>query len=455
MHAKGQAEGTGVTVADEPKKDEAEESKTSEEPEEPAKTSERPEAPTEPEATANASEGEASATESASEEDDEDEDDDGASPAAIARRVASLDAEDETERLARLEEEKLAERRRKARQGKGKKKGGLETAASKRLAKIGSKAPPAKRSVATAVDADPLIEKTAEFSKWIKKNQKVVAIVAAAAVVGGLVFGGYSLMQRKRGHEASAALAAAVADQRGRVGDPDREDDDPDRPKDPTPLFRTAEERREAALTKYREVQGKYPGTGAAYLSRLGEASLLLDKQDAEGARAAYEDVVGSPLATADGEVRGRALEGLGFALELKAQAAAEGADKEKLQDDAIKKFRELENTDVFGFKELGMYHQARVYEAKGDKERAKELLKALYERATKPGEGHPFPMLEQLAEDRLRALDPSALPPKTMNPFAGMGPGGQMTEAQRKMLQEMMLRQMQQQQGGGGVPLP
>ena len=64
------------------------------------------------------------------------------------------------------------------------------------------------------------------------------------------------------------------------------------------------------------------------------------------------------------------------------------------------------------GFKELGMYHQARVLEAKGDKDKAKELLKSIRERVNKPGEGHPFPYLESVAEDRLRALDPSEVPP-------------------------------------------
>jgi hypothetical protein len=392
------------------------------------------------------------------EEEGEGEETSTATPEAIARRVAALGEEDETERLARLEEEKLAERRKKSREGKGKKKGGLEAAASKRLAKIGTKAPPPKRAVATAVDADPLIEKTAQLSKWVKKNQKSVGWLVAAAAIGAIGFAGYTYFQHKRENDASATLAAAVADQRGRIGDPAKEDEDPDRPKDPTPIFKTADERRDSALGKYREVESKFAGTGAAYLARLSEAGLLLDKQDADGALTAYNEVLGTPLAQADNEVKGRALEGAGFAYELK---ASKGADADKSRDDAIKKFHELENLDVLGFKELGMYHQARVYETKGDKDRAKELLKSLHERLSKPGEGHAFPMLEQLAEDRLRALDPSALPPK-MNAghmgggggFGNLGaPGGkQPSEAQ---IREMIRRMQQQQKGGGGGGAP
>src|SRR5262249_53177694 len=158
--------------------------------------------------------------------------------------------------------------------------------------------------------------------------------------------------------------------------------------------------------------------------------SLLLDARDADGAIRAYSDARGSALAANDAEVRGRALEGLGFAYEMKGNP-----------DEAIKSFRELENTvDVLGFKELGMYHQARVYEAKGDKEKAKELLKTLHERINKPGETLPFPYLKDVADDRLRALDPTALPPK---PQGQMGPGGgRMNEEQIRKLIEQMKRQ-------------
>ncbi|WP_394839169.1 hypothetical protein LVJ94_19970 [Pendulispora rubella] len=386
-------------------------------------------------------------------EDDEQEDDEedkAATQEAIARRVAALGEEDAIERIAREEEEKLAERRRlqrEAKKGKGKKKTGLEAAASKRLAKIGTKAPAPKRAVATAVDADPLIEKTAEFSKWVKKNQKGVGILAAAAAVLGIGFGVYMYMQDKRENNASVALAAAVADERGRIGDPAKEDDDPDRPKDPRPIFKTAVERRDSALAKYREIETKYTGTGAAYLARLGEGSLLLDKQDSEGAIAAFNDAQNSPLAKVDPEVRGRALEGLGFAYELKAQAAS-GDEKTKWQDEALKRFHELENTDIEGFKEFGIYHQARVSQDKGDKDKAKELLKTLNDRLSKPGESKVFPALQQLVEDRLRALDPSALPPKT--PLGGGAFGGNKpTEAQIRAIQEAM-RKAQQQKGGG-----
>ena len=389
-----------------------------------------------------------------SDDGEEPEPEDAASPEAIAKRVAALGEEDEVERFARIEEEKLAERRRKQR--KTKKGGGLEAAASKKLAKIGAKAP-VRREIATATDADPLIDRAAQFSDWAKKNQKAVGIVAAAAVAVMAGLGIYGYVQKKRETDASVELAKAVAAERGRIGDPDKEDDE-DKPRDPRPVFKTVDDRREAALKDYRDVESRFHGTGAASLARLSEGSLLLDKHDADGALVAFGDVKVSPLGQADAEVKGRALEGVGFAHELKAVAGdGEHADDAQL-DEANKAFRELENTDVLGFKELGMYHQARVFEKKGDKAKAVDLLRNLHERTTKPGENHPFFYLEQVADDRLRALDPTALPPKQAGRLGGPG-GNQMNEAQMKKLIEQLQKQAKDkdkdEHGGGALPAP
>ena len=387
---------------------------------------------TKPEKTAKTA-GEPPIGEAEAEEGDEDGEEEGAqaepdaaNPEAIARRVAALGGEDETDRIARLEEEKLALRR-AAMKGKKGKKGGLESAASRRLAKIGTKAIP-RRSIATAVDADPLLNQTAKINKWAKDNQKTVAIVGGAIVIGLAGFMGFTYFEHKKEADASSELSKAVADERGRIGDPDKEETEG--PRDPRPVFKTVDDRRKSALDKYREIETKFPGTGAAILSRLGEGSILLDMHKPDEAMASLNDVKGSALATVDAEVRGRTLEGIGFAYEQK------GA-----QDDAIKAFRELENVDVLGFKELGMYHQSRVYEGKGDKDKAKELLKTVHERINKPGDNYPFPYLKEVTDDRLRALDPTALPPKQQGAMGGPG-GNKMSEEQIKKLIEQLKQQ-------------
>lgn len=375
--------------------------------------------------------------------DEDDDDDDAANPAAIARRVAALGADDAAEALAREEERKLAERR--ASKKKGKKKGGLEVAASKKLSKIGTRAEP-KRRVAVAADADPLIERTAKLSEWAKKNQKLVQVVGAAILVGLLGFAGYLYYDNKRETEASLGLTKAVEAQRAQIGEPKKDDDEEDSHQ---LYFKTFDERRAAALKQYKEVQSKFPGTGAAILSRLAEGSLLLDQRDADGALAAFNDVKGSALAAADAEVKGRAIEGAGFAHELKAGASPDAKDASL--DAALAAYKELESAvDVKGFKELAMYHQARVLMAKGDKDKAKEILVNLKQRLDvgddpiAPGLPSPpsFPFLKEVAMDRLHEIDPAAAP----KPHPGAGGGMNLTPAQiRKMMEDMQKRQ-----GGG-----
>ena len=384
--------------------------------------------------------------------------DDGASPEAIARRVAALGEDDQIEKIAREEERKLAERR-----SAGKKKGkksGLEVAASKKLSKIGTRAEP-KRNIAVAADADPLIEKTAKLSDWAKQNQKTVQIVGALIAAALLGIAGYLYLEHKHETEASVLLAQAVDDERGRIGEPPKEDTDNPAPVDPTPLFKTYDDRREAALKKYREVESRFPKTAAAILARLAEGSLLLDKHEPDPALAAFTEVKNSPLGTADQEVKGRALEGMGFANEMKALAAAP-ADAPRFWDDAAKDYKELENTvDVRGFKELAMYHQARVAQSRGEKDKAKELLLSLKERLNKTEEttssvpqGPAFPYLKEVAMDRLREIDPTAAP--KLPPGGGNAPGGspQLTPAQiRKMIEDAQKKQGKS--GGAPPPVP
>jgi hypothetical protein len=352
----------------------------------------------------------------------------------IAKRVAAMDEGDELERIAREEEAKLAARRRKERGG-GKKKG-LQASASKRLAKIGEKAKP-KRELPDAVEAaDPLIERTRAAADWARKNKNLVQGLIVAAVLGAVAFGAYLYFDRKKAIEASVALAQAVADERGVIGDPEKEDEDAIHEK--VPMFKTPDDRREAALAKYRDVETKFKGTGASYLARLGEGALLLDKRDPDGAIAAFQDVLASSLAKADTEVRGRALESLGFAYEMKGD-----------YDKALEQYKQLEASDVLGFKQMAPYNEARCYQLKGDKAKAIELLKALREDLMRSTDARLFSALRELAEDRLRQLDPTSVPPKRAQLSAG---GGQISpEMLDKLPPELRERVLHNLSGGGG----
>jgi tetratricopeptide (TPR) repeat protein len=311
---------------------------------------------------------------------------------------------------------------------------------------------------------DALARGMAGAGRWLKKNFGALQWVIVAAIAAGIGYAIYDRHMDKRAEQASAELMKGTLSERGRIsGAASPPKPEEDSVEDPTPVFKSSEERRETALASYHKVVSSYPGTGAAILARMGEAGILFDKRDWEGALSAYRDVKDSALAKADVSVRGRAIEGMGLASESKGDI-----------DGALKSFRELENTDVRGLKELGMYHQARILFAKGDVDKAKELLKSAREKikgstsgnpASAAGESHPFAFLESQIDDLLRRIDPTAVPASSPPPMpgmpgmAGMPPGmgdpRKMTPEQLQLLQEQLKRSMQDMKNKPPIPAP
>lgn len=274
---------------------------------------------------------------------------------------------------------------------------------------------------------DALARATHSSMSWLRSNVATVAGAALVAVLGGAGYLIYEWRTAKEAQAASVELGRAVLRQRGYISETPRTDEES---LDPTPTFKSKEERAEAALAAYRAVVAEHKGTGAGILARLGEAGVLLDKQDWDAALTAYREVKESPLGTADVDVRGRALEGMGFALEGKGDT-----------EGALKSFRELENTDVRGFKELGMYHQARLHMGKGEVDKAKELLSGARERLQRPSDTRPFTYLTVAVDDLLRQVDPSAVPEP-----AGIG-GRPLGADDIRRLQEEFQRRVQEAQ--------
>ena len=324
-------------------------------------------------------------------------------PEAIAKRMDTIGGEDEIERVAREEEQKLAQRKKELKKKGGKK--GLESAASKRLAKIGEKA--VRRPVsAVPSEVDAFRLGTNRFGGWVRANRKVFGAVVGLAIAGGAAFGFYTSAQHKKLDEASALLAAGVAAQEAHIN-PTPTKDDELRRVDLLPSFKNEAERREAALAKYRDVTKKFPGSGPAVFARLYEADLLLQAGKPDEAATAFQEVRATALAKADPEVMGRATEGLGFAYEM--QADVDPSTKDKSLNDARDAFKQLETVSLKGMKELAKYHLARVSQKLGDLETAKSLLGEVMT-LTKPAdptkpEDNAFPYLGEAAADRLRLL--------------------------------------------------
>lgn len=269
------------------------------------------------------------------------------------------------------------------------------------------------------------------LSKWASANAPAIAIGALVLILGGIGFGAYTWYSSNRAEIASAALMTGVDADRGRISaEPPKSNAEEE---EITPTFKTAQERTDAALKSFEQAKGEAPRAGTATLARLGEAGVLLDAKKWDEALAAYREVKASPLAAADPNVQGRAVEGAAFALEGK-------GDK----DAALKAFKELETiSGEKGWKELAFYHQARLLGAKGDKDAALQLIKQAKERLATSGESRNYAYLNGVLDELHRAIDPASAPSKRT--FGGAD--RQPSPDELMKLQQELMRQLQKAQ--------
>ncbi len=277
---------------------------------------------------------------------------------------------------------------------------------------------------------DVVARSVASFGKWARRNANNIQTALGILIVAGGAYGIYQWRTTSAAEDASAALFQGVFADRGRVLEKDAPATKPD--EEIYPSVRDPNERINNALAAYRTTAQKFDGSGAAILARLGEAGILLDKRAYDDALKAYTDVRGSALGQADPDVKGRAIEGVGFALEGKGD-----------RDGALKAFHDLES--AAGFKELALYHQARLHAAKGDKAKALELVRSAREAiaAAAPDGKAQRAFVSEALDELHRSLDPASAPPK-MPVGGGLGglggPGGpQISPEDLMRLQEQL----------------
>ncbi len=303
-----------------------------------------------------------------------------------------------------------------------------EEAAAKRRAKRQAEARRAApaRNLATSELVDDALARTTHVAfNWLKRNSSRIQWAVVLLAAGGIGWQIYSYRQDRLMGQRSDRLAQALAAERAPVSET------PATGPDPLtgivhlgPQFSSDAERLKAAEREYRDALSSLSGASAT-LAKLGLAGILFDQGKYAEAKTAYTEVKDSQLAKVDPDARARAVEGVGLSLEAQNQL-----------DAALAAYRELENAEGGGSAALGLFHQARIRLAKGERDAAIEALKKALERLEKtedkskprgPFGGPSF--LEQRVRDLLGSLDPAAAPEPTPT----------ISEAQIQALQEQL----------------
>jgi tetratricopeptide (TPR) repeat protein len=194
--------------------------------------------------------------------------------------------------------------------------------------------------------------------------------------------------------------------QSGTVGDDEESKSIPEelRRWDNRPIFADVEQRLSTAEKDYKATIERFGKTGAGDYARLQLAGVKYDQESFDESMNLYRQVRSGRLAQDDLEVRGRAIEGIGFCLEAKSDL-----------EGALKSFRELSNLEgSLEFAVLGLYHQARVLVSQGKQDMAKELLLKAQKRLGDDKDSAAAGYFRRPIQDALSEIDPSSVAAST-----------------------------------------
>ena len=228
----------------------------------------------------------------------------------------------------------------------------------------------------------PQVEETDEFISGVNKVfTSLRPHVVPLAVVGGLVTAGlvgwtvYTWHGERKEKRATEAYAGAMAVSRAPVVDPDIGAPPvvPGGASDQT--FATAQERRQAAIAALSSVTADHGDVDTSNVAEVTRARLLLEDGQFDSALTAYRELASSSVAPVLREV---ALEGAGYALEGKAMAAKDPAQRQSGLEEALKAFEQIQTDPAQPGHALSLYHKGRVLTALGKSDEALKTFKQL-----------------------------------------------------------------------------
>jgi tetratricopeptide (TPR) repeat protein len=254
---------------------------------------------------------------------------------------------------------------------------------------------------ASEIVDDALARGTHAVTGWLKAHFNKLQWVVVLGIAGGIGFQIYVHRRNKAEAAATDKLVAGIEAELARVGGT-AEPDEITGLADTRQSFADQKARLAAAEKAYRAA---VDSDGVGTLARIGLAGVLYDQGKYQDALKEYQTVRLSQVAAKDSDLRCRAIEGVGLSEEGLGHI-----------EQALAAFGELAKSDVVGFAPLGLYHQARLAKQKGDREKAKELVKSALEKLEKAkgsdkplAFGEPTAFTESAARDLLASIDPSA----------------------------------------------
>jgi tetratricopeptide (TPR) repeat protein len=226
------------------------------------------------------------------------------------------------------------------------------------------------------------------WSKLYKKTEPymraILLTIGSAVVVWFLVYGISGWMEHK---------SQAAAEQFGKavkIYDADlTTDDTAAKSEDETPRFKTEKERADAAFAALDELNKKWSGSDVARDSLVFRAGIFFDLGRYPEATDTYRKFL-DQLKNKDVPLAALAKEGIGLSLEAQGKL-----------DEALTAYTQLEPSSGDFYKDRAMYAQARIYQKKGDKEKAKSIYQQILTK-------QPQTLLKDEIQTRLASLEGS-----------------------------------------------
>jgi predicted negative regulator of RcsB-dependent stress response len=227
------------------------------------------------------------------------------------------------------EDENLSRRERRAQAKTGKSKDGANEDVKDRNQRLRAEAAAKRRRLREAervsaadegLDAgervdDALVRSADAGVRFLRDNfawLQWIVIAGAAGAMGFLIF---EYRQGVKAEKQGAQLASILGNQFGRIASADPENPSDARLVDPRTEFASEEERHKKAA----EAWTKLGGAKSGYLKvagKLGRAGVLYDQGKFGEARAAYEKTLADGKIALHTQLKGRAMEGIGFCFE-------------------------------------------------------------------------------------------------------------------------------------------